>query len=232
MSVCFQAKYKWTLKDIMACLKVCTILSSAANMKYQFLIKNIKQENINSFTSVWRKFGIAPVVARELDKKNSELTSLNEWADSVSLSHYRSSSMHQTVLSISGHWEKNVLNQRLFRLPLWETSSSCGSTQLSTWFMEMWAISRPAPQSSPDELLLSALVTVVCFPRRPIFIQADKLNLPCFEEAIFPPLFHRWPARQLSEMWDWHRWMNLSELFGRLRWVISSLLMEVECHNA
>lgn len=117
--------------------------------------------------------------------KISEITSLNECADSVSLSHYRSSSMHQAVVSISGQWERNVLYQRPFRLALWETSSSCSSTQLSAWFMEMWAISRPAPQSSPDELLLSALVTIVCFPRRPIFIQADKLNLPCFEEAIF-----------------------------------------------
>lgn len=87
--------------------------------------------------------------------------------------------------SISGQWERNVLYQCLFRLPLWETSSSCSSSQLSKWFMEMWAISRLAPQSSPDELVPSALVTIVCFPHWPIFIQADKLNLPCFEEAIF-----------------------------------------------
>lgn len=136
------------------------------------------------FTSVCRRCGVEAVVVWKLRGKTQRLP-LNECADSVSLSHYRSSSMHQAVVSISGQWERNVLYQRPFRLALWETSSSCSSTQLSAWFMEMWAISRPAPQSSPDELLLSALVTIVCFPRRPIFIQADKLNLPCFEEAIF-----------------------------------------------
>lgn len=92
--------------------------------------------------------------------------------------------------SISGHWERDVLYQCLFRLPLWETSSSCSSSQLSTWFMEMWAISRLAPQSSPDKLVPSVHVTAVCFLHRPIFIRADKLNLPCFWGSYF---FHASP---------------------------------------
>ena len=69
-----------------------------------------------------------------------------------------------------------------------ETSSSRSSSQLSTWFMATWAISRPAPQSSPsDELVPSARVTAVCFLRRTIFIHANKLNLPCFCGSYFLP---------------------------------------------
>lgn len=86
---------------------------------------------------------------------------------------------------------EDVLYQCLFRLALWETSSSCSSSQLSTWFMEMWTISGLALQSSPDKLVPSAHVTVVCFLHWPIFIQADKLNLPCFWRSyfFFSPLF-------------------------------------------
>lgn len=100
--------------------------------------------------------------------------------------------------------ERDVLYQRPFRLPLWETSSSRSSSQLSTWFMEMWVISSPAPQSSPDELLPSAHVTILCFPRRPIFIHTDKLNLPHFEEAILlrSPLFHLWPSSNYQRRGD------------------------------
>lgn len=90
--------------------------------------------------------------------------------------------------SISGQRERHVLYQRLFRLALWETSSSCSSSQLSTWFMETWAISRLATQSSPDKLVPSAHVTVVCF-LQPIFIHDNKLNMPCFWGSYFfsPP---------------------------------------------
>lgn len=87
--------------------------------------------------------------------------------------------------SISGQRESDVLYQCLFRLALWETSSSCSSSQLSTWFMGTWAISRLAPQSSPDELVPSAHVTVVCFLHWPIFIHANKWNLPCFWGSYF-----------------------------------------------
>lgn len=119
--------------------------------------------------------------------------------------------------SISGQWEEDVLYQRLFRLALWETSSFCSSSQLSTWFMEMWTISRLALQSFPDKLVPSAHVTVVCFLHWPIFAQADKLNLPFFLRKLFffsLLFFHIWPALQLQEMWDWHQGMNFAEPFA------------------
>lgn len=97
--------------------------------------------------------------------------------------------------SISGQRERHVLYQRLFRLALWETSSSCSSSQLSTWFMETWAISRLATQSSPDKLVPSAHVTVVCF-LQPIFIHDNKLNMPCFWGSYF------FPSLLLFSMYD------------------------------
>lgn len=122
--------------------------------------------------------------------------------------------------SISGQRERDVLYQRLFRPALWETSSSCSSSQLSTWFMEMWAISRPAPQSSPDELVPSAHVTVVCFLHWPIFIPADKLNLPCFWGSYFflPSPFSIYDLLNNYQRWEidtkeWTSQNSLAPLF-------------------
>lgn len=133
--------------------------------------------------------------------------------------------------SISGQRERDVLYQRRLRPVLWETSSSCSSSQLSTWFMEMWAISRPAPQSSPDELVPSARVTVICFLHWTIFIHAHKLNLPCFEEAIFslPSSFsmydlldnYRRCGSDTEERTSQNSLPHLLSLLRRRIWVIS-----------
>lgn len=117
---------------------------------------------------------------------------------------------------------RDVLYQRLLRLALWETSSSCSSSQLSTWFMEMWAISRLAPQSSPDELGPSAHVTTLCFLHWPIFIQTDKLNLPCFRGSYFPahiPFFHIW---LLANYWRWD--IDVKELPSQISQLLGTCL--------
>lgn len=112
--------------------------------------------------------------------------------------------------SISGEWQRDVLYQCLFSPALWETSSFCSSSQLSTWFMEKWAISRLAPQSSPDELVPSAHVTTVCFLHSPIFIY--KLSLPCFWGSYF---FHLVPYMACFTITgDMTQGMNCTEQFG------------------
>ena len=129
-----------------------------------------------------------------------------------------------------------------------ETSSSRSSSQLSTWFMATWAISRPAPQSSPsDELVPSARVTAVCFLRRTIFIHANKLNLPCFCGSYFlPPPNSRsyFPTYDLLRDNYQRREIDTDEKASQnsLRrlffspseapiWVITGFLMEVRCRN-
>lgn len=157
-------------------------------------------------------------MAAELSKNNSQITTLNECADSVSVSHHGPSSMHQAVVLFLGRGRDtsyiSVCSGSLYgRPPPPAVQVNC---QHDLWRREL---SLDGLLNLPrDELVPSAHVTVVCFLHWPIFIHANKLNLPCFCFVFSPPPFSLffprvWPAWQLPETWDWQRGVNFTGRF-------------------
>lgn len=129
-------------------------------------------------------------MAAELSKNNSQITTLNECADSVSVSHHGPSSMHQAVVLFLGRDTSyiSVCSGSLYgRPPPPAVQVNC---QHDLWRREL---SLDGLLNLPrDELVPSAHVTVVCFLHWPIFIHAQQIKsamfLFCFfDKAIFFP---------------------------------------------
>lgn len=127
-------------------------------------------------------------MAPKLNENNPQISVLNERADRASVGHHGPSSMHQAVVLFLGSGRDtsyiSACSASLYRRP--PPPAVQVNCQHDLWRREL------SPDRllnlPPDELVPSAHVTVVCFPHRPIFIHANKLNLPCFRgSCFFPP---------------------------------------------